>query len=77
MHGHMSLCERSKAENDMTVVSIFVNPTQFNQASDFNFYPRTLEEDKTILLDHKIDYLFIPDREAMYPDHYQVQGHRN
>ena len=70
---HMSLCERARTENDLTVVSIFVNPTQFNQAQDFQHYPRTLEHDKTLLLSHKIDYLFIPDPKSIYPDDYTVR----
>jgi len=47
--GHISLVKRSLSENSITVVSIFVNPTQFNNAGDLNNYPRTLEEDKTLL----------------------------
>ncbi|TAK72359.1 MAG: pantoate--beta-alanine ligase [Gammaproteobacteria bacterium] len=71
--GHISLCERSRVENDITVVSIFVNPTQFNQGSDFQLYPRTIEQDKSLLVSHQIDYLFLPDAESMYADHYEVQ----
>jgi pantoate--beta-alanine ligase len=70
--GHLSLCERSHRENDITVVSIFVNPTQFNQTNDFNLYPRTLDQDKK-LLEGKVDYLFFPDANTMYADNYQVQ----
>jgi pantoate--beta-alanine ligase len=70
--GHISLCERARKENDITVVSIFVNPTQFNQASDFELYPRTIEQDKNQLAG-KVDYLFIPDAQSMYADNYQVQ----
>jgi pantoate--beta-alanine ligase len=71
--GHLSLCERSKNENDVTLVSIFVNPVQFNQAADFDNYPRTLESDKNFLLAHKIDYLFLPDAKELYADDYQIQ----
>src|SRR5579883_606380 len=71
--GHLSLCERSRAENEVTVVSIFVNPTQFNQASDFQLYPRTIEQDTSLLASHGVDYLFLPDAESMYADHYQIQ----
>lgn len=71
--GHMSLCRRSKKENDVSVVSIFINPTQFNQACDFELYPRTLEQDKAQLIAHEIDYLFCPNVEEMYPDNYQVK----
>lgn len=71
--GHLSLCERAKNENDFTVVSIFVNPTQFNQTSDFEKYPRTIEKDIALLEANNIDYLFLPHAEALYPDYYQFQ----
>lgn len=71
--GHMSLCERSKSENDLTVVSIFVNPAQFNQQGDFDNYPRTLAEDKKMLEDHGVQYLLLPTAEDMYPDNYEVK----
>jgi len=71
--GHLSLCQRSQAENDVTVISIFVNPAQFNQANDFNSYPRTLEQDESLLRSIHIDHLLLPSMESMYPDHYQVQ----
>lgn len=71
--GHMSLCQRAKQENDIAVVSIFVNPTQFNQNSDFELYPRTLEQDKKMLAGNNIDYLLLPDAKEIYPDQYQIQ----
>lgn len=71
--GHMSLCERSKSENDVTVASIFVNPTQFNQTSDLQQYPRPLEQDIELLKSHGVDYLFLPNANDIYPDHYQIQ----
>jgi pantoate--beta-alanine ligase len=71
--GHANLIERARAENDITIVSIYVNPTQFNQTSDFQHYPRTLEQDKLLLSSLKVDYLFLPDEQTMYPDKYQVQ----
>ncbi len=71
--GHLSLCARAKRENDIVVVSVFVNPTQFNQASDFERYPRTLEQDKLQLETIGVDYLLIFDASAMYQDEYQVQ----
>ena len=75
--GHMSLCERSQKENDITIVSIFVNPTQFNQSSDFECYPRTIEKDQALLSSHQVDYLLRPDHDGMYPDGYQVQVTEN
>ncbi len=68
--GHLSLCERAKNENDITVVSIFVNPTQFNQSSDFELYPRTIEDDINLL---NVDYVLLPDSKEMYFDHFQIQ----
>lgn len=72
--GHMSLCERARKENDVVVVSIFVNPTQFNQNTDFDLYPRTLEEDIE-MLKNTVDYLFVPEAKDMYPDQYHIQLH--
>ncbi len=71
--GHLSLCERSKSENEITIVSIFVNPTQFNQASDFDRYPRTVEDDLAKLELSKVDYVFLPDPKEIYFDNYQIQ----
>jgi pantoate--beta-alanine ligase len=71
--GHLSLCARSQKENDVTVVAIFVNATQFNQKEDFIHYPRTLDEDKALLLKQKIDYLLLLDAETIYCDNYQIQ----
>ncbi|CAG2175469.1 unnamed protein product [Oppiella nova] len=47
--GHISLCQRSQKDNDVTVVAIFVNQTQFNNPDDYRYYPRTLEQDKQLL----------------------------
>jgi pantoate--beta-alanine ligase len=57
----------------VTVVSIFVNPTQFNQVSDYDLYPRAVEQDIALLESQQVDYLFLPDAKEMYPDDYQVQ----
>src|SRR5437762_4604679 len=71
--GHMSLCQRSKQENQITVTAIFVNPAQFNQSRDFDLYPRTLEQDKKILAEYKMDYLLLFDANDLYPDDYHIQ----
>lgn len=71
--GHLSLCEASKKNNNVTVASIFINPTQFNQTSDFEKYPRTLEADIELLKSHKIGYLFLPDTKELYADNYEVK----
>ncbi len=66
--GHLSLIDRSKAEKDLTVCSIFVNPTQFNDPNDLAKYPRTLADDTDKLLQHGCDVLFLPTEEEIYPD---------
>ncbi|MBQ5880227.1 MAG: pantoate--beta-alanine ligase, partial [Bacteroidaceae bacterium] len=55
--GHASLVERSVQENDITVVSVFVNPTQFNDPKDLENYPRTLEADCALLETMKLDFV--------------------
>ena len=71
--GHISLIKRSKSENDITIVSIFINPTQFNQQSDYDLYPRTIREDQALLQKNGVDYLFFPSREEIYHDQFQVR----
>ncbi|MDR1156278.1 MAG: pantoate--beta-alanine ligase [Bacteroidales bacterium] len=66
--GHISLVERCRKENGVVVVSIFVNPTQFNDQSDLANYPRTLEEDLYKLSSAGCDYVFAPSVEEMYPE---------
>jgi len=65
--GHASLIERAKAENDISVCSIFVNPTQFNEPSDLDKYPRTEVADMTLLESFRNDVLFYPSVEEIYP----------
>src|SRR5574344_819224 len=65
--GHASLVSRSVKENDITVVSDFVNPTQFNDKNDLKRYPRTLEADDKLLEGLGADYVFAPSVEEMYP----------
>ena len=68
--GHLSLVRTSSRENDITVVSIFVNPTQFSLDEDYTKYPRILAEDIKKLRTVKVDYLFCPSVAAMYPEGY-------
>ncbi len=66
--GHISLVKRCVAENDVCVVSIFVNPTQFNNPNDLLTYPRTLDEDCQLLESSGCTYVFAPSVEEMYPE---------
>lgn len=72
--GHLSLIRRSRAENDHTVVSIFVNPTQFNDPNDLKNYPRTLEKDLALLEQEGADFLIAPDDpKELYGDDYRYR----
>ena len=66
--GHISLVTRSTNENDYTVASIFVNPAQFNDSSDLEKYPRTPEKDLELLQKNRVDVVFMPPVEEMYPE---------
>ena len=66
--GHASLVKRSVAENDVTVVSVFVNPTQFNDKNDLKNYPRDLQADCALLEAIGADIVFAPEVEEMYPE---------
>ncbi|KAN0024367.1 hypothetical protein ACTFIV_008773 [Dictyostelium citrinum] len=65
--GHISLVERAKIENDIVVVSIFVNPTQFNANEDLSSYPSDIENDSNLLRSVETDFLFLPTPDIMYP----------
>jgi pantoate--beta-alanine ligase len=66
--GHLSLIQRSNKENDITIVSIFVNPTQFNDQEDYKRYPRIISDDIKKLESVKCDFLFTPTKDEMYPE---------
>jgi len=70
--GHLSLVRYSRQQNDITVVSIFVNPTQFNDKSDLQHYPRMPEKDQAMLKSAGCDIIFMPDEKEVYP----VPDHR-
>jgi pantoate--beta-alanine ligase len=71
--GHLSLIKKSQSENSQTLVSLFVNPTQFNDPKDLANYPRPFEYDLNLLTEAGVDHLLMPNAEAMYPDHYRFQ----
>lgn len=67
-NGHLSLVKRCVEENDVCVVSVFVNPTQFNDKNDLATYPRTLDKDCALLEPVGCDYVFAPTEAEMYPE---------
>jgi pantoate--beta-alanine ligase len=75
--GHGSLVERCRAENEIVVVSIFVNPSQFNDASDLQRYPRTLDQDLALLESLGADEVIVPSAPELYPDgyHFRLEPH--
>lgn len=70
--GHVSLIKASVRENDSTVLSIFVNPTQFGENEDFNTYPRDIKRDSRIAEEAGVDIVFAPEIKEMYPDGYNT-----
>lgn len=77
--GHISLVEGSKSENDFTIVSVFVNPTQFNNVDDLKKYPRTESEDTKLLEEANCDAVFFPTIDDIYPngqksEHFSFDG---
>ncbi|MBS1511741.1 MAG: pantoate--beta-alanine ligase [Bacteroidetes bacterium] len=74
-NGHLELIRRSKANSGLTVCSIFVNPTQFNDPKDFEKYPITIENDIDLLEQQGCDVLFLPDVAAIYPQGMQHLPH--
>jgi len=71
--GHLSLIRRMRAECDLSVVSIYVNPTQFGPKEDFARYPRTPDEDLANCQQEGVDIVFMPTDEAMYPQGFQTR----
>lgn len=66
--GHLTLLRKAREENDIVVISIFVNPLQFGPNEDFSTYPRDFEHDRQLAEGEKADYLFYPSVEEMYPN---------
>ncbi|HKX54749.1 MAG TPA: pantoate--beta-alanine ligase, partial [Xanthomonadales bacterium] len=71
--GHLALLQRSLAENPVTVASIYVNPTQFNNADDLKKYPRSDEQDLAMLQDAGVDAVLMPGYAELYPDGYRYR----
>ena len=63
--GHLNLIKEAKKKTKKVLVSIYVNPTQFNNKKDFQNYPRNFNKDIVILKKHKVDYLFIPNHKEI------------
>jgi pantoate--beta-alanine ligase len=70
--GHLSLIRAARAENDVVVVSLFVNPAQFGQGEDLSRYPRDEEHDAGLAAAEGVDYLFVPSQEEIYPPGFQT-----
>jgi pantoate--beta-alanine ligase len=70
--GHEVLLQQAKQENDLTVLSIFVNPTQFNVQSDFEAYPRNDKRDLQIAEHHGVDVVYLPAAETVYPQGWRI-----
>lgn len=70
--GHLSLVEASTLQCDTTIVSIFINPSQFGANEDLSSYPRNMERDLQLLSSYKVDYVFIPTAEDIYPQPYRT-----
>lgn len=70
--GHAELLKRSTKENDTSIMSLYINPTQFNEGTDFNSYPKTPEHDLDLAKKIGIDYVLIPSDAAMYPSNNSI-----
>lgn len=70
--GHGSLLDQGRRD-DHLLLSIFINPTQFNDPKDFSAYPQTLDADLQLAREHRVDAVWTPTREDLYPDNYQVR----
>jgi len=70
--GHLSLVAEANKQSEITVVSIFVNPSQFGPNEDFDSYPRDMQRDLELLSNYEVDYVFSPSSEQMYPQDYRT-----
>lgn len=70
--GHLKLIEEARQMCDVVIVSIFVNPAQFNEKEDFAKYPRDLTSDAALLTEYLVDYIFAPDKNEIYPENFST-----
>ncbi len=70
--GHLSLVEEARQMCDIVIVSIFVNPAQFNESTDFNKYPRDITADAALLTEYQVDYIFAPEEQEIYPENFST-----
>ena len=73
--GHLSLIDHAKLKSDYVVVSIFVNPTQFNDPNDLAKYPRNIEQDLKLLEEKKVDLVFCPEYDSLYKSEVKAEVH--
>src|SRR6476620_3140376 len=70
--GHLELVKEARQRCDILIVSIFVNPTQFNQQDDLEKYPRDLTADAAVLADYDVDYVYAPENTEIYPESFST-----
>lgn len=70
--GHFSLVQEARQMSDVVIVSIFVNPTQFNEQTDFDKYPRDLTGDAALLTEYQVDYIFAPETSEIYGENFST-----
>ena len=75
--GHVSLIKKSVLQNDITVVSVYVNPIQFGPNEDYEKYPRPIEKDIKVCQDNKVDFLFLPTNETLYNKNFSTYIYNN
>lgn len=75
--GHVSLMKKSVSQNDVTVVSVYVNPIQFGPNEDYERYPRPVEADIKVCKENKVDFLFLPTNKTLYNDNFSTYIYNN
>ncbi len=76
-NGHISLIKKSVSQNDVTVVSVYVNPIQFGPNEDYEKYPRPIEKDIAVCKENKVDFLFLPTNKTLYNDNFSTYIYNN